>query len=143
MHILLMGHGEDEELFRREAEGLNNVELVGFVNNVGDYLSILDVFTYPSLHEGMGSAIIDAMDFGLPVVATDVDGIPDLVDPQVTGLLVPPADAEGLASALLQLYNDSDLRERMGRAAKERAGLFSPKRMTERYLDLYEPFLKD
>lgn len=142
MHILLMGHGEDEELFRREAEGLNNVELVGFVNNVGDYLSILDVFAYPSLHEGLGSAIIDAMDFGLPVVATEVDGIPDLVVPKATGLLVPKADGEALASALLQLYNDPDLREHMGRAAKERASLFSPKRMTELYLDLYEPFLK-
>ena len=142
MHILLMGHGEDEQLFRREAEGLSNVELVGFVDNVGDYLSILDVFTYPSLHEGMGSAILDAMDFGLPVVATDVDGIPDIVDQEVTGLLVPPADPEGLGNALLRVYRDPDLRRRMGRAGKEKAGLFSPERIAELYLELYEPFLK-
>lgn len=142
MHILLMGHGEDEELFRREAEGLNNVELVGFVDNVGDYLSVLDVFTYPSLHEGMGSAILDAMDFGLPVVATHVDGIPDIVERDVTGLLVPPADSEGLAESLLRIYRDPELRQRMGRAGRERAGRFSPERMAELYLELYEPFLK-
>ncbi len=143
LHILLMGHGEDEDLFRREAEGLSNVELVGFVDNVGDYLSVLDVFTYPSLHEGMGSAIIDAMDFALPVVATDVDGIPDIVDQEVTGLLVPPADAEALADAFLKVYRDADLRRRMGRAGKERAGLFSPERMAEQYLELYKPFLRE
>ncbi len=141
LHILLMGHGDDEDLFRRESEGLSNVELVGFVDNVGDYLSILDVFTYPSLHEGMGSAIIDAMDFSLPVVATDVDGIPDIVDREVTGLLVPPADAEALADAFLKVYRDEDLRRSMGRAGKERAGLFSPERMAEKSLELYEPFL--
>ena len=137
-----MGHGDDEAMFRRESEGLANVELVGFVDNVGDYLSILDVFTYPSLHEGMGSAIIDAMDFSLPVVATNVDGIPDIVDQEVTGLLVPPADAEALADAFLKMYRDPDLRRSMGRAGKERAGLFSPERMAERYLELYKPFLK-
>jgi len=142
LYVLLMGHGDDEEMFRREAEGLSNVELVGFVDNVGDYLSILDVFTYPSLHEGMGSAIIDAMDFSLPVVATDVDGIPDIVDQEVTGLLVPPANAEALANAFLKVYRDADLRRSMGRAGKERAMLFSPERMAEKYLELYEPFLK-
>jgi glycosyltransferase involved in cell wall biosynthesis len=141
LHVLLMGHGDDEELFRRESKDLSNVELVGFVDNVGDYLSILDVFTYPSLHEGMGSAIIDAMDFSLPVVATDVDGIPDIVDQEVTGLLVPPKDAEALADAFLKVYRDADLRRSMGLAGKERARLFSPDRMADRYLELYRPFL--
>ncbi len=142
LHILLMGHGEDEELFRREAEGLNNVELVGFVDNVGDYLSILDVFTYPSLHEGMGSAIIDAMDFSLPVVATNVDGIPDIVDHGRTGLLVPPADGEALADAFLEIYRNPELRRGMGQAGKQRAAMFSPESMADRYLELYEPFLR-
>ncbi len=141
LHILLMGHGEDEEWFRRESEGLGNVELAGFVDNVGDYLSILDVFTYPSLHEGMGSAIIDAMDFSLPVVATNVDGIPDIVEHGTTGLLVPPADGEALADAFLRLYRDPELRRNMGRAGKERAARFSPERMADRYVELYEPFL--
>jgi glycosyltransferase involved in cell wall biosynthesis len=141
LHVLLMGHGEDEGLLRREAEGLGNVEFAGFVDNVGDYLSILDVFAYPSLHEGMGSAILDAMDFRLPVVATNVDGIPDIVDHGSTGILVPPEDGEALADALIRLYRDPELRTRMGRAGKERAQLFSPERMTDLYLELYEPFL--
>lgn len=142
VQLLLIGHGEDEAFLRKEAEGMNNVEFVGFVDNVGDYLSVLDVFTYPSLHEGMGSAILDAMDFGLPVVATDVDGIPDVVEQGVTGLLVPPSDPEPLAEALLRTFREEGLRRSLGRAGKERAERFSPEEMAERYIELYQPFLK-
>jgi len=142
VQFLLIGHGDDEAWLRREAQGLSNVEFVGFVDNVGDYLSVLDVFTYPSLHEGMGSAILDAMEFGLPVVATDVDGIPDIVEQEVTGLLVPPADSEALAKALLRAYREQDFRQGLGRAGKERASQFSPERMADRYIELYGPLLK-
>lgn len=142
LHVLLIGHGEDEDRFRNESCDLGNVELKGFVDNVGDYLSILDVFTYPSLHEGMGSAILDAMDFGLPVVATHVDGIPDIVEQDGTGLLVPPSDPEALADALLRLYREPGLRENLGRAGKERSIRFSPERMVDRYLEIYRPFLE-
>jgi glycosyltransferase involved in cell wall biosynthesis len=141
--FLLIGHGDDEAWLRKEAKGLSNVEFVGFVNNVGDYLSVLDIFTYPSLHEGMGSAILDAMDFGLPVVATDVDGIPDIVEQEVTGLLVPPADSEALANALLRTIREQDFRDSLGRAGKVRAAQFSPERMAERYIELYQPLLKN
>ena len=142
VHFLLIGHGDDEAWLRKEAKGLSNVEFVGFVDNVGDYLSILDVFTYPSLHEGMGSAILDAMEFGLPVVATHVDGIPDIVEDEVTGLLVPPADSEALANALLRTYREQDFRESLGRRGKERAANFLPERMADRYIELYQPLLK-
>ena len=138
VQILLIGHGDDEAFLRKEAYGLSNLEFVGFVDNVGDYLSILDVFTYPSLHEGMGSAILDAMEFGLPVVATDVDGIPDIVEQGVTGLLVPPADSVALANALLRTCREQDFREGLGRAGKERAAQYSPERMADRYIELYE-----
>ena len=143
VQFLLIGHGDDEAWLRREAEGLTNVEFVGFVDNVGDYLSVLDVFTYPSLHEGMGSAILDAMEFGLPVVATHVDGIPDIVEQEVTGLLVPPADSEALATALVRTCRDRHFRESLGRRGKERAANFSRERMVERYIELYQPLLKN
>lgn len=55
-HFLLLGSGDDEALFRREIAGLENIELVGFVDNVGDYLASFDLFVFPSLHEALHDA---------------------------------------------------------------------------------------
>jgi glycosyltransferase involved in cell wall biosynthesis len=90
------------------------------------FMRSLDVFVLPSLAEGTPNAIIEAMAHGLPVIATEVGGIPDLVTSE-TGVLVRAGDPEMLAQAMLRLAIDSDLRERMGRAARARyLSLFSP-----------------
>jgi glycosyltransferase involved in cell wall biosynthesis len=91
-----------------------------------DFMRSLDVFVLPSLTEGTPNSIVEAMAHGLPVIATRVGGIPDVVTSE-TGLLVPPGDAGALARAMIHLAGDSELRARMGRAAKERyEQLFSP-----------------
>lgn len=138
IHVLLLGQGEDEAMLRMEAEGLPNVEFGGFVDNVGDYLSIMKVFAYPSLHEGMGSAILDAMSLGLSIVASDVGGIPDIVEHEINGLLVPPGDSDALAEAILKMHEDTELREELGRAGRTRAMLYSDEHMTNKYVELYE-----
>jgi glycosyltransferase involved in cell wall biosynthesis len=79
----------------------------------------LDLFVLPSFAEGTPNSVIEAMAAGLPVVATRVGGLPDLVTDQ-TGILVDPGDAKALARALAQLANDRALRERMGHAARRR-----------------------
>ncbi|HYG81376.1 MAG TPA: glycosyltransferase family 4 protein [Pyrinomonadaceae bacterium] len=90
------------------------------------FMQSLDIFALPSLTEGTPNSIIEAMSHGLPVVASTVGGIPDMITPD-TGLLVPPNDAASLAEALTVLARDARLREQMGRAAKERyRKLFSP-----------------
>lgn len=90
------------------------------------FMQGLDIFALPSLTEGTPNSIIEAMSHGLPVVASTVGGIPDMITPD-TGLLVPPNDAASLAEAITALARDAPLRERMGRAAKERyRELFSP-----------------
>jgi glycosyltransferase involved in cell wall biosynthesis len=101
------------------------------------FMRSLDVFVLPSLTEGTPNSIVEAMAHGLPVVATRVGGIPDVVTPE-TGILVPPEDAEALARAMARLASDRSLRERMGRAAKERyEKLFSPREVLPVMLNTY------
>lgn len=97
----------------------------------------LDVFVMPSFTEGTPNSVIEAMAYGLPVVASDVGGIPDVLDTD-SGVLVPPGDAAALAEALLRLARDADLRARMGKAARARfLRLFSPSAVLPVFLGTY------
>jgi glycosyltransferase involved in cell wall biosynthesis len=86
--------------------------------DVGAVLSDADIFVLPSLSEARPRSIIEAMSLGVPVVASDVGGIPSLVEHDETGLLVPPGDAEGLALAIDRLVESQDLRSRLAAAAR-------------------------
>lgn len=91
------------------------------------FMRSLDVFVLASLTEGTPNSIVEAMAHGLPVIATSVGGIPDVVTRE-TGILVPPGDSEALGQAINRLAADHALRVEMGHAAKERyAKLFSPR----------------
>jgi len=76
------------------------------------------IYVQPSRFEGMSNAILEAMASGLPIIATDVDGNPDLVNEGENGLLVPTDDPPRLAAAMQQLLTDPELREKMGRASR-------------------------
>ncbi|HEX2297405.1 MAG TPA: glycosyltransferase family 4 protein [Pseudonocardiaceae bacterium] len=88
---------------------------------VDELLSASHVLTLPSLNEGQPMAILEAMAHGLCIVASDVGGIPDLIEDGVSGLLVPPADPEALQAALQQVITDPATRSRLGAAALQRA----------------------
>jgi len=110
--------------------GLNDAcEFVGHYSEPlgrSSFMRSIDVFILPSLAEGTPNSIIEAMAHGLPIIATSVGGIPELLSNDC-GILVEPGDHEGLAQAMKGLASDPELRERMGRAARERYfSLFSP-----------------
>jgi glycosyltransferase involved in cell wall biosynthesis len=118
--------GEGPERAKLEAQvatlGLSGaVELVGWLEHdkLPAFLQEIDVFALPSTWEGFGVAAAEASACGLPVVATDVYGIPDVVRPNVTGLLVPPKDPAALAKALGRLIDNPALRSQFGRAGRE------------------------
>ncbi len=141
IHFLLVGAGRDEHALRAAASGLGNVTFTGWVRNVGDYLAALDLLVYPSLHEGLGSILLDAMQFGLPVVASAVGGIPEAIQDGENGILVPPNDPDALAAAILRLCSDAPLRNAIAERNRVRARAFDPSTMTERYLDIYRELL--
>ncbi len=91
------------------------VRFVGFQANVPEWLALADVTVLPSYYEGLPIAAIESLAAARPVVATAVDGTPEVVIDGKTGLTVPPGDAAALAAALCRLLGDSDLRRRMGR----------------------------
>jgi glycosyltransferase involved in cell wall biosynthesis len=139
IQIVFLGEGRDETWFREMSQGLDNVSFEGFVNNVGDYLALFDLFAFPSLQEGLGSILIDAMNATLPIVASDVDGIPDLIKHEKNGLLVPPADSVALSAAIVRLYENKGLRDTLSSQAKDDSQIFFPPMITSRYLQEIYP----
>lgn len=140
--FLFVGDGPDLSRLREESAAMDNVEWMGNRDDPGDHLSAMDVFAFPSRSEGLGSTLLDAMDLGVPVVAADVGGIPDIVEHGRTGLLVPPNDAAALASAIRRLHDDARLRARLATAARERLSQYTPAAMARRYLAVYEAVLR-
>jgi glycosyltransferase involved in cell wall biosynthesis len=86
-----------------------------------DYFKRSDIFVLPSYHEGMPISIIEAMAAGLPIIATRVGGIPDLIEDNLTGMLIDPKDPVGLSMALKKIIQMKEVRSTMGKAAREKA----------------------
>ena len=99
----------------------SNIHVVGFTSEPERYMAVADVFCLPSYREGFGSVIIEAGAMGLPCVATRIVGIVDAVVDGETGLLVPPKNIRALQKALSSLLFDPENRDRMGKAARQRA----------------------
>jgi glycosyltransferase involved in cell wall biosynthesis len=100
-----------------------------------------DIFILPSTSEGLPMALLEALSDGLAIVATEVGGVPDVVENERQALLVPPADPVGLAAALARLAGDADLRERLGSAARERARQLGPEEVAARFDAVYQALL--
>ncbi len=141
MHFLLLGKGEDEVVFKTQAAGLDNIEFTGFVEYPGDYLAVMDLFVFPSLYEGLGSSLLDAMSYGLPIIATRVGGIPDIIKDDANGMLIPPADSAALAEAIARLYEHPGIRNRYAEAGRKTVKEFGAETMGKRYLELYQQVL--
>jgi glycosyltransferase involved in cell wall biosynthesis len=122
-----------------ESLGLEKeIKLFGMQANVTKYLAAADVFVLPSRWEGLPIALLEAMSAGLPVIATRVEGVDEVVEEGVHGVLVQPESTEELVKAILQLSKDTAQRQRMGNAARLRVlNSFTVDRMCEKYLELF------
>ena len=139
--FVLVGEGRDFELFKQQTASLDNIALVGLVDNVGDYLKAFDIFLFPSRHEGLGSILLDALDFGLPVIATDVGGIPEIIENGVNGFLVKPDAIDDICESILGLYSESALIEQIARANTEKAKSYTVGTMADKYAQIYQRIL--
>jgi glycosyltransferase involved in cell wall biosynthesis len=135
--FVLVGGGRDEAMLRELAGDNDAIRFTGHVDNVGDHLGAFDLFAFPSVHEGLGSTVLDAMHAGLPIVATDVDGIPDIVSHEDNGLLVAPRSPEALADALQRLRAQPALAQCLAAAASEKSLAYTAAAMADRYLRWY------
>ena len=123
-HFLVVGDGplrEELEALATELGIRQVVHFAGWRSDVPELLAAMDVFCLASLWETFGIAIAEAMLASLPIVASNVDGIPEVVADGETGFLVPPKDAMALAEKLLLLLEDQDLARDMGEAGRLRA----------------------
>jgi sugar transferase (PEP-CTERM/EpsH1 system associated) len=141
LQLFIAGGGPRQTDLARETQSLGLARRVRFLGERDDVPKILpglDVFVLPSLGEGMSNTILEAMATGLPVIATNVGGNPELVLHEVTGLLVEPRSPTELVAALSRYVNDPVLRTVHGRAARNRAeSEFGLCRMLSAYDDLY------
>lgn len=127
-----------------ESRGLSGrVVLAGVFDNVDDLLAAADLFVLPSLEEGMSLALLEAMAAGLPIIASDIPGNRDLVDPGRHGLLVPPEDVEALSAAVGRLLDGPEPAAPLGAAARDRVRReFSLAATAEKHLALFETLIR-
>jgi glycosyltransferase involved in cell wall biosynthesis len=140
-HLLLAGGGSLAETVREHAVQLgvaDRVHLLGVQLDIAPLLAAADIFALASRWEGHPMAVMEATAAGLPVVATAVGGVPEIVEDGATGLLVPPGDPARFAAALDALAADPAMRRRFSEAAVERAGRFGVERMVAAYAGLFE-----
>jgi glycosyltransferase involved in cell wall biosynthesis len=140
--LLVLGEGPERPRLEALARDVGvNLVLPGRVGDVASVLARADALVHPARWEGFGLALLEGMLAGLPVVATRVSSIPEIVVDGETGLLVPPDDAAALAAALARVLDKPGA---LGQAGKERARReFSVERMARRTLDVYRAALGD
>ncbi|MDQ4129502.1 MAG: glycosyltransferase family 4 protein, partial [Actinomycetota bacterium] len=143
--LVLVGDGDLRPALESQAHELGlteAVEFAGAVPSIWTYLAAADVFALASETEAFGMAIVEAMGAGLPVVAPDVGGVPELVVPGVTGELFPPGDHHALAARLIDLLASPERRARMAAAALDKAQPLRMEHTLPRYFALYDELLE-
>ena len=121
-HYLIVGEGNarpDLEQLIAELGIEDSIHLLGERQDIIDILSIADVYVRPGLHETFGQNVIEAMSLGLPVVSFDLQDTRTVLEDGISGMLVPPADVNALASAISQLLSDDETAQRIGQAGHE------------------------
>jgi glycosyltransferase involved in cell wall biosynthesis len=142
LQVRLVGDGPLRKDFERMAAALNVTDRVTFVGStdrrgVFRELHNCDLVAMPSRSESFGLAALEAMVCGKPVVASSVGGLREIVDHNVTGLLLPPDDSDALAAALARLCSEPELRQRFGDAGRARSRRFSIASTTDQYETLF------
>lgn len=146
IYLWLLGDGELRPAMEQLAQELgvaDRVRFWGVRSDVADILNAADIFVLPSKWEGNPLSVMEAMATGLPVVATAVGGVPELVEEGVSGFLTPNEDADAFTNALQRLVDNAELRRRMGEAALRRAReKFDIRHTVRAYEALYEEILQ-
>lgn len=144
--VILIGSGEnpDKEKMRRliEKYQLKNIHLIEWIDHAASYLKAFDTFVLPSLKEGLPYTLIEAMAAKVPVIATNVGGVPEMIENGTTGVLIQPKNSRQLAEKILDLINNPGEARELAEKAKAKAeNDFSFTKMKEKTLGLYRDLL--
>ncbi len=147
LKFILVGEG----ILRKELEvkvtlwGLNDkIVFTGWRDDIPDIMSILDILVLPSLNEAVGIVLIEAQSLGVPVVASNVGGIAEIIKDKQTGILVEPADPQAIAEAVKELLDNPQKMLAMSDAAKNRVkDRFKAENMVQATLNIYQDVLKE
>lgn len=145
LRALIVGDGQEKAALTEEAKQFEVEDVCLFTGHVGKpapYYLAMDIQVMPSFTEGMPNAALEGMSVGLPLVATRVGGIPEVLVDGETGILIPPGDKKAFVDAILALAASPEQRKTMGRAGLERIQtFFSPDARANRILNLYREIL--
>ena len=144
-YYLIVGDGENMTALQeqRQALGLeNHVRFAGFRSDIAALLAASDLFVHPTLDDALPTVLIEAMGAEKPLVASAVGGVPELLEDQVNGILVPPTDVNALAAACLKLIEDPARAAQMAQAGRKIANeKFSIATQIEKLENLYEELI--
>ena len=146
VYYIVCGTGVEREhlLLQAKVCGLEErVILTGNVDNVNEFCKMSDIFAFPSKREGLGLAAIEAMASGLPLVASNKNGINDYAEDGKTGFLCDPTDVDAFAESLKRLIDDSQLRRKMGEYNTEKAKEFDNIKADEIMLNMYHEVMQN
>lgn len=142
--LVFVGKGDLDVDLRAAALELkadDRVKFLGWRDDIEDIMQIFDLLVLPSLNEGMGRVVVEAMAAGKPVVASNVGGIPDLVKHGQSGFLVPPADEDALVEAIVHFVNNPEQAKKMGVMGRLNSHRFSLAAMIEKLDAIYEDLI--
>ncbi len=141
-YCLMIGSGREEAALIDLSRALGLEERVIFTGaaymDIPLYLACMDIFVLPSIEEGLGLALLEAMSLGRPCVASATGGIKDIINDGVNGILTPVGDSHAIAKAVLKILHDKELAKDMSKSAKDFVrGRFSIEAMADNMIDLY------
>jgi len=139
IHFVLIGDGVDLDSCKERAKALKNITFLGYLDNPQRFINSFDIFIFPSNHEGLGSTLLDVMVKGVPIIASKVGGIVDIIEDNFNGYLLKSRDAEELKNRILNLLSDSETQQKFRNNSLKRVEKFSPEEMAKRYNILYRP----
>jgi glycosyltransferase involved in cell wall biosynthesis len=145
IRLRIAGDGSLRGVYVEQARALglgDALELPGAVQDMGEFYRTLDLFVLPSLREGLPRMLLEAMASGIPCVATDVEGVPEVLTSGIDGLLVPPGDVHALQAAVERMYHEPALRTGLAARGRRRVqGAFTLERVYSDILGVYDEVL--
>ncbi len=142
IYLIIVGDGPEMESLKTFVTGLrlaSNVIFTGFKDDIHNYMNIFDLFLLTSFSEGTAMTLLEAMASGIPCIATEVGGNPEIINDDETGFIVPNDDEKVLAEKILVLFGDKPLQKSMGLAGKRRfEERYTVDKMVSAYEEIYE-----